>query len=116
MSVTRQTAELENRSNVIVRQMAAALGRPDGLELVQRYTQGCRGTGLCNLGCGFDLKGTMTNSFLPLALETGNLTVLTECAAIRFEEQASGQTFRARALQVALRDFATGVAVARSTI
>jgi choline dehydrogenase-like flavoprotein len=116
MSVTRQTADLENRSNAIVRQMAAALGRPDGLELVQRYTRGCRGTGLCNLGCGFDLKGTMTNSFLPLALETGNLTVLTECAAVRFEGQASGRRFRAGALHTVLRDFSTGAVVARPTI
>ena len=39
----------------------------------------CAGVGLCNFGCGVDLKGNMNNSFLPLALATGNLTVLTDC-------------------------------------
>ena len=49
--------------------------------LVNRYTSGCAGVGLCNFGCGVDLKGNMNNSFLPLALATGNLTVLTDCEA-----------------------------------
>lgn len=81
MSVTRQTTGLENRPNAIVRQMAHALGKPDDLVLVSRYTSGCAGVGLCNFGCGVDLKGNMNNSFLPLALATGNLTVLTDCEA-----------------------------------
>lgn len=81
MSVTRQTTNLENRPNAIVRQMAHALGKPDDLVLVSRYTRGCAGVGLCNFGCGVDLKGNMNNSFLPLALATGNLTVLTDCEA-----------------------------------
>jgi long-chain-alcohol oxidase len=75
MSVTRQSTAQENTSNSIVREMAAALGKPDAVELVGRYTRGCAGAGLCNFGCGFDLKGTMLNSFLPLGLETGNLMV-----------------------------------------
>lgn len=79
MSVTRQTRDLENRPNAIIRKMAHALGKPDDLVLVNRYTSGCAGVGLCNFGCGADLKGNMTNSFLPLALESGNLTVLTDC-------------------------------------
>ena len=85
MSVTKQAITQENKSNSIVRQMAAALGQSDGLETVSRYTQGCAGAGLCNLGCGFNLKGTMANSFIPLGLETGNLTILTECEAHGFE-------------------------------
>lgn len=79
MSVTPQTKDLENRPNAVVREMARALGKPDDLVLVNRYTSGCAGIGLCNFGCGADLKGNMSNSFLPLALETGNLTVLTDC-------------------------------------
>ena len=79
MSVTRQTRNLENRPNSVVREMARALGKPDDLMLVNRYTSGCVGVGLCNFGCGVDLKGNMSNSFLPLALATGNLTVLTDC-------------------------------------
>lgn len=81
MSVTRQSADLENRPNAVVREMAQALGKPDDLVLVNRYTSGCAGVGLCNFGCGVDLKGNMSNSFLPLALATGNLTVLTDCEA-----------------------------------
>lgn len=81
MSVTPQTKDLENRPNAIVREMARALGKPEDLVLVNRYTSGCAGIGLCNFGCGADLKGNMSNSFLPLALETGNLTVLTDCEA-----------------------------------
>jgi choline dehydrogenase-like flavoprotein len=82
MSVTRQSKELENRPNAIVREMASALGKADDLVLVNRYTSGCAGVGLCNFGCGVDLKGNMINSFLPIALATGNLTVLTECEAL----------------------------------
>ena len=81
MSVTRQTKDLENRPNAVVREMAHALGKAEDLVLVNRYTSGCAGIGLCNFGCGADLKGNMSNSFLPLALETGNLTVLTDCEA-----------------------------------
>ena len=81
MSITRQTRALENRPNSVVREMAHALGKPDDLVLVNRYTSACAGVGLCNFGCGVDLKGTMSNSFLPLALATGNLTVLTDCEA-----------------------------------
>ena len=81
MSVTQQTSDLENRPNAVVREMARALGKPDDLVLVNRYTSGCAGVGLCNFGCGVGLKGNMTNSFLPLALATGNLTILTDCEA-----------------------------------
>ncbi len=81
MSVTPQTRDLENRPNAVVRKMAHALGKPDDLVPVNRYTSACAGVGLCNFGCGVDLKGNMSNSFLPLALATGNLTVLTDCEA-----------------------------------
>jgi len=81
MSVTPQTKDLENRPNAVVREMAHALGKPEDLVLVNRYTSGCGGIGLCNFGCGLDLKGNMSNSFLPLALATGKLTVLTDCEA-----------------------------------
>lgn len=92
MSITRQTKELENRPNAIVREMAGALGKQDDLVLVNRYTGGCAGVGLCNFGCAVDLKGNMINSFLPLALETGNLTVLTdyEAEALVGEQSKSG--------------------------
>ena len=100
MSVTRQAPRLENRANAIVREMADALGCPDGLEIAARYTAGCRGTGLCTIGCGFDLKGTMVNSFLPIALDTGNLTVLTDCEALALETTESGAGRRATALRV----------------
>jgi choline dehydrogenase-like flavoprotein len=108
MSVTPQTPSQENRANAIVREMAGALGRPDGLELASRYTAGCRGTGLCPLGCGFDLKGTMVNSFLPLALDTGNLTIVTECEALALEttDAAAGQratTLRAGPFRIRAR-------------
>src|ERR1051325_1949814 len=104
MSVTGQTRDLENRPNAVVREMAEALGKPDDLVLVNRYTSGCAGVGLCNFGCGVDLKGNMSNSFLPLALETGNLTVLTDCEAssVVGEDDKGGWT--ASALAVSPRD------------
>lgn len=116
MSVTKQSVELENESNAIVRQMAAALGKPDGLELVERYTAGCAGVGLCNFGCGFDLKGTMSNSFLPLGLGTGRLKILTECEAQGFEGALRDGVFQATGLNVAIRDFAGGQTLRRATI
>jgi choline dehydrogenase-like flavoprotein len=116
LSLTRQSVRQENRANAIVRQMAAALGCEAGLELAQRYTAGCRGTGLCTLGCGFDLKGTMVNSFLPLGLETGNLTVVTECEAVAFETEPSCGGLRAVALHAVLRDSARSAASTRLRI
>jgi choline dehydrogenase-like flavoprotein len=110
LSLTRQSARQENRANAIVRQMAAALGHEGGLELAQRYTAGCRGTGLCTLGCGFDLKGTMVNSFLPLGIETGNLTVVTECEAVAFETEMSCGGAHAVAMHVVLRGAQNAVA------
>lgn len=106
MSITRQTRELENRPNRVVRDMAQALGKPEDLVLVNRYTSGCAGVGLCNFGCGVDLKGNMTNSFLPLALATGNLTVLTDCEAksVVGEEAKGGWT--ASGVAVSPRDAA----------
>ena len=122
MSVTRQSERLENRSNAIVREMADALGKPEGLETVDRYTKGCAGAGLCNLGCGFDLKGNMLNSFLPHGLETGNLTIVTECQAEGIGGETCspairpGRSFRGTGLAVALRDFSTGRIVRRAFI
>lgn len=116
MSVTKQTPQQENESNAIVRRMAAALGKADGLETVERYTEGCAGVGLCNMGCGFDLKGTMQNSFVPLALATGNLTILTECEAQTIEGERRGSHFRATGLNVTLRDFASGQVTKRAAI
>lgn len=116
LSVTRQSPSKETRSNAIVREMASALGCAHGLELVHRYTRGCAGMGLCNLGCGFDLKGTMTNSFLPLGLDTGRLTVLTECEASGLDGSASSPEFRADALTTVVKDFSTGRVVARPRI
>ena len=96
LSVTRQSTDLENRPNAIVRQMAQALGRPEGLHVVQRYTAGCAGVGLCNFGCAVDRKGTMLNSFLPMGLETGRLTVLTEANVhgLEGERQSGVSSFR----------------------
>lgn len=115
LSVTRQSPSKETRSNAIVREMAGALGCPEGLELVHRYTRGCAGMGLCNLGCGLNLKGTMTNSFLPIALDTGRLTVLTECEAVAFDGSATPE-FCASSLVTTGRDFATGRVVCRPRI
>lgn len=105
LSITRQDPRLENRGNAIVREMAAALGRPDGLEVVQRYTRGCAGMGLCNFGCGLDLKGTMLNSFLPLALDRG-MTVVTECAADSLDGRLQDGVFRATGVHATLSDTA----------
>jgi choline dehydrogenase-like flavoprotein len=116
MSITRQEQRLENESNAIVRQMAKALGRPDGLEVVSRYTRGCAGVGLCNFGCGFDLKGNMINSFLPLGLATSNLRIFTECEAIELSGEKRGRGFDATSVGVIVRDFSTGKVVGRETI
>lgn len=116
MSVTKQSAELENESNALVRRMAEVLGKADGLETVERYTAGCAGVGLCNFGCGFDLKGTMSNSFIPLGLATGKLKVLTECEAQGFEGTRRDGLFQMTGLNVAIRDFASGQPVRRATL
>ncbi len=104
MSVTRQTRGLENRPNAVVREMAQALGKPDDLVLVNQYTSGCAGVGLCNFGCGVDLKGNMSNSFLPLALATGNLTVLTDCEAKSVVGDEANGSWTASGLVVSSRD------------
>ncbi len=116
MSVTEQSRDLENEPNAIVRRMAEALGRPDGIETVSRYTQGCAGVGLCNFGCGFNLKGNMINSFIPIGLETGNLEIFTECEAhgITGEKRTGG--FLAGALNVVMRDFKSGEVIGRAQI
>jgi choline dehydrogenase-like flavoprotein len=116
MSVTRQSATKETRSNAIVREMAAALGCAHGLEVVHRYTRGCAGMGLCNLGCGLDLKGTMANSFLPLGLETRRLTIATDCEAHTLEGRSTSAGFRATALMTSVRDFSSGRVVAQPRI
>lgn len=108
MSVTRQTKELENRPNAIVREMAVALGKEGDLVLVNRYTGGCAGVGLCNFGCGADLKGNMINSFLPLALETGNLTVLTDCEAEALSGQQTRSGWWAQSVAVSAKGDANG--------
>jgi choline dehydrogenase-like flavoprotein len=116
MSVTGQSPADETRSNAIVREMAGALGCADGLELVHRYTRGCGGMGMCNLGCGLNLKGTMANSFLPMGLETDRLSVLTECEVQGFDGASSSSPFHATALTASVRDFSTGRVVARPSI
>jgi choline dehydrogenase-like flavoprotein len=116
MSITTQSKELENEPNSIVRQMAAALGRPHGIENVARYTKGCAGVGLCNFGCGFDLKGNMINSFIPAGLETGNLTVFTECEAQGISSQTRNGQLHATALDFAMRDFESGQVIRRAQI
>ena len=107
MSVTRQTRDLENRPNAVVREMAHALGKPDDLVLVNRYTSTCAGVGLCNFGCGVDLKGNMSNSFLPIALGTGNLTVLTDCEARSVVGQEANGGWTASGVAVSPRDAAS---------
>ncbi|HEY0003514.1 MAG TPA: GMC family oxidoreductase [Pyrinomonadaceae bacterium] len=116
MSVTRQSKELENRANAIVREMARALGKPEDLAIVNRYTSGCAGVGLCNFGCGVDLKGNMINSFIPLALETGNLTVLTETEALAIVGEQTAQGWTASGVIVSLRDHASGKRIRRAVI
>ncbi|MBA3240926.1 MAG: GMC family oxidoreductase, partial [Acidobacteria bacterium] len=116
LSLTPQTKVLENRSNRIVREMASALGRPEGLVVVNRYTGGCAGVGLCNFGCGLDLKGNMTNSFLPVGLATGKLTVLTECEAVRVVGRRGVGGFQATGVEVVVREHSTGREVRRATV
>jgi choline dehydrogenase len=103
MSVTQQTRGLENRPNAIVREMAAALGKADDLVTVSRYTRGCAGIGLCNFGCAVDLKGNMINSFLPLALDTGNVTVLTDCEVEGIVGEQFSSGWRANGIAVSLK-------------
>jgi choline dehydrogenase-like flavoprotein len=110
MSVTRQTRDLENRPNAVVREMAHALGKPDDLVLVNRYTSTCAGVGLCNFGCGVNLKGNMSNSFLPLALATGNLTILTDCEAKSVAGQEAKGGWTAAGVTVSSRAAASGSA------
>lgn len=107
MSVTKQTRELENRPNAIVREMATALDKPDDLVLVNRYTSGCARVGLCNFGCGVDLKGNMINSFLPIALETGNLTVLTDCEAQAVTGDPANGSWNASGVAVSFKEGGT---------
>ena len=116
LSVTRQSATLENRPNAIVREMAHALGRPEGLHLVHRYTAGCAGVGLCNFGCAMDRKGTMLNSFLPRGLESGRLTVLTECEAEALEGASRVGGYRADGVRLTCRSADTGVPAGRFTL
>lgn len=116
LSVTRQSTAQENRPNAIVRQMADVLGRPEGLHVVHRYTAGCAGVGLCNFGCAVDRKGTMLNSFLPLGLESGCLTILTECEVQGLEGERRAGTYRATAARIDCRSADTGVAVSRCLI
>lgn len=116
LSVTRQNPAVENRANAIVREMAHALGRPDGLQIVERYTRGCAGMGLCNLGCGLNLKGTMLNSFVPQGLDTGRLTILTECEVESLAGERRGGLYRATGARIVCRDFESGHVVARPTI
>jgi choline dehydrogenase-like flavoprotein len=92
------------------------LGKPDGLETVSRYTEGCAGVGLCSFGCGFDLKGNMINSFLPLALATGNLTVFTECEAQTIIGEKPSPNFKMTGLDVVMRDFTSGRVTRRARI
>jgi hypothetical protein len=58
----------------------------------------------------------MANSFLPAALETGNLTVQTDCEAIAFDGNRTRSGFRATALHVVSRDAATGGPISRFAI
>ncbi len=108
MSVTQQGPELENAPNGVIREMAKALGRPEGLERVQRYTQGCAGVGMCNFGCGLNLKGTMLNSFVPLGLDTGNLTLLTDAEAIGLGGESGSAGYHAQGVGLLFRDFESG--------
>ena len=71
---------------------------------------------MCNFGCGFNLKGNMTNSFIPLGLETEKLTVLTECEARGIAGTRKNGSFHATGVNVTFRDFATGRVVRDATI
>lgn len=116
MTVTPQTNDLENRPNAIVREMANALGKPDDLVLVNRYTGGCAGVGLCNFGCGVDLKGNMINSFLPLAIASKNLTVLTEAQAEAVLGTPRSGAWHADGVAVSLRDHSDGGSIGKAVI
>jgi GMC oxidoreductase len=58
----------------------------------------------------------MINSFLPLALATGNLTVFAECEAQTIAGEKRAGNFKATGLDVAMRDFASGRATRRARI
>ncbi len=116
LSVTRQSTALENRPNAIVREMAHALGRPEGLHVVHRYTAGCGGVGLCNFGCALDRKGTMLNSFLPMGLDSGHLTVLTECDVQGLEGERRSGEYHASGVRITCRVAETGEVVLRRVV
>jgi hypothetical protein len=54
----------------------------------------------------------MTNSFIPLGLESGNLTVLTDSEAVGFDGETVAGGFRATALKAVLRHPVNGSAIA----
>ncbi len=108
MDVTAQSRELENPNNAVVRRMAEVLGLKDHLRNAYRYTPACSGVGLCTLGCGMNQKHTMATSFLPRALATGNLQIITDCEVKRIQLQDSKRPIVARGIQGELIDFMTG--------
>lgn len=85
MEATPQPESLGNRNNLLVRDMAEALARGDGLRGKRRFTSGCAGAGMCVLGCAYGLKAHMVNTYLPLGLRTGRLTILTETEVLGIE-------------------------------
>lgn len=50
----------------------------------------CQNAGFCNLGCPTNAKGSTAVTAVREALETGNLTVLSECCALAVETEPSG--------------------------
>lgn len=51
----------------------------------------CQNAGFCNTGCPTNAKGSTAVTAIREGLETGNLTVLTECCALGVETEPSGQ-------------------------
>ena len=63
--------------------------------IAYRGRPACQNAGFCNLGCPTNAKGSTAVTAVREALETGNLTVLTECCALGVETEPSGQSVSA---------------------
>ena len=57
----------------------------------------------------------MLNSFLPIGLESGHLTVLTECEAEALEGERRSGIYRASGVRIACRVAETGDVVLRAS-
>ena len=92
-----------DRTSPAARRFAAAVPRmdlPGRVELMEaNITDACRGTGYCNIGCGFAARHAALDVLLPRAQQAGDLDVLADFAVERIERRgrrATGVTGRHR--------------------